>query len=81
MPVHGTFYFAVGLTVHLVSHLQMIYDVMACARGHERDCFLFFFFFQKLPNVTIQFFKSIYVRIPRLDHTFSLSEVLHKVHT
>ena len=35
--------------------------------------------FFKLPNITIQLFKFMYVHIPRLDHTFFLSEVLHNI--
>ena len=29
--------------VHLVSHLQIIYDAMACAYGHARDYLDLFF--------------------------------------
>ena len=44
---------------HLVSHLHIIYDVMAC--GHVHDMEVLVFFFQKLPNIAIQLFKLIYV--------------------
>ena len=67
--------------VHLVSHLQIIYDVMACGHAHDMEVFFFISFQSYLLLQYNCLSQYMYVRICRLDLLFFHSEILHKVHT